>query len=297
MNHKHLYYFWKVASLKGILAASRAIHITPHTLSGQINLLEERLGVELFRKNGRTLELTPAGEVAFEHAQEIFTISSQLEQMLRFYPKGQATLIRLGVANDLPKTLVYELLKPLIYNNNNLPTPRIICREWDNEKLMADLAMHRLDLVISDHPPIMNIKSYHHKLGSSPLIWLINKKLLPKKTLTFPKVLEHIPVLLPGEQSYIRRVIDEWINRHGLKVQIVGEFDDLALISAFGKEAVGAYVIPEILIKDYTKDKNLVVLGALNDVWVNYYAITVHRHLNNQLIKQLIEHANINLKQ
>ena len=164
MNLKHLFYFWKVARHGGVLRASEAIHISPQTLSGQIKLLEDRVGTALFKRNGRTLELTEAGKLAMGYADEMFTLSAELDQVLRQYPEGRSIEFRVGVSDALPKSLAYRLLRPAI----KLDEPvRIVCREWRLDRLLAELALHRLDLVISDTPVPTNVevKAYSHKLG------------------------------------------------------------------------------------------------------------------------------------
>lgn len=143
VNYKHLFYFWKIAKHGGVLRASEAIHVSPQTLSGQVKLLEDSLGAPLFRHRGRKLELTDAGNVALEYADEIFSLGAQLEQLIRDHPTGRPIEFRVGVSDALPKSLAYRLLRPAIVLNENV---RIVCREWRLDRLLNELALHRLDL-------------------------------------------------------------------------------------------------------------------------------------------------------
>lgn len=283
MNLKHLYYFWKVAKHGGILRASEAIHISPQTLSGQIKLLEERVGTSLFKRQGRTLELTEAGQLALEYADEMFTLGAELDQALRQYPHGRAIEFRVGVSDALPKSLAYRLLRPAI----KLAEPiRIVCREWRLDRLLAELALHRLDLVISDMPVPANVdvKAYSHKLDESGVTFMAHPRLAKQSKRTFPKNLEQLPLLLPGEDSAMRKAINEWLDRQRLQVSIMGEFDDAALMAAFGREQVGVFPIPSTLAAEYPPESGLVALGSVESVRIKYYALTIKRRLTHPCV-------------
>lgn len=283
MNLKHLYYFWKVAKHGGILRASEAIHISPQTLSGQIKLLEERVGTSLFKRQGRTLELTEAGQLALEYADEMFTLGAELDQALRQYPHGRAIEFRVGVSDALPKSLAYRLLRPAI----KLAEPiRIVCREWRLDRLLAELALHRLDLVISDMPVPANVdvKAYSHKLGESGVTFMAHPRLAKQSKRAFPKNLEQLPLLLPGEDSAMRKAINEWLDQQRLQVSIMGEFDDAALMAAFGREQVGVFPIPSALAAEYPPESGLVALGSVESVRIKYYALTIKRRLTHPCV-------------
>lgn len=283
MNLKHLFYFWKVAKHGGVLRASETIHISPQTLSGQIKLLEERIGTALFKRNGRTLELTEAGKLAMGYADEMFTLSAELDQVLRQYPEGRAIEFRVGVSDALPKSLAYRLLRPAI----KLDEPvRIVCREWRLDRLLSELALHRLDMVISDTPvpPNVEIKAYSHKLGESGVTFMAHPKLAKQAKLPFPKNLEQLPLLLPGEDSAMRKAINEWLDQQRLKVSVVGEFDDAALMAAFGREQVGAFPIPSVLANEYSQKDVLVEVGAAETIRIKYFALTIKRRLTHPCV-------------
>ena len=283
MNLKHLYYFWKVAKHGGVVRAAEAIHISPQTLSGQIKLLEDRVGTALFKRQGRTLELTEAGKLALEYADEMFTLGAELDQVLRQYPHGRAIEFRVGVSDALPKSLAYRLLRPAI----KLDEPvKIVCREWRLDRLLAELALHRLDLVISDSPVPANveIKAYSHKLGESGVTFMAHPMLARQSTLPFPRNLEQLPILLPGEDSEMRKAINEWLDRQRLKVSVVGEFDDAALMAAFGREQVGVFPIPAALASEYTQGGTLVRVGIADTVRIKYYALTIKRRLTHPCV-------------
>ena len=295
MNLKHFYYFWKVAKYGGVNRASEAIHISPQTLSGQIKLLEGQLGTALFARQGRSLELTEAGKLALEYADEMFALGDELDQVLRHYPKGQPTEFRVGVSDALPKPLAYQLLRPAI----DLPDPvRIICREWRVDRLLAELALHRLDLVISDStvPPNVKVRAYSHKLGESGLSFLAHPDLAKQSDKDFPLCLNQIPILLPGEDSSVRHKLTDWLDLQGLHVKVAGEFDDAALMSAFGRERVGAFPIPTVLVEEYLASGNLVLLGHVDQIFIEYFALSVQRRLTHPCVIAITSREDANLK-
>lgn len=283
MNLKHLYYFWKVAKHGGVLRASEAIHISPQTLSGQIKLLEDRLGTALFVRQGRTLELTEAGKLALQYADEMFTLSAELDQVLRQYPKGRAIEFRVGVSDALPKSLAYRLLRPAIKLDEPI---RIVCREWRLDRLLAELALHRLDLVISDSPVPVNVdvKAFSHKLGESGVTFMAHPKLAGKSKAPFPQNLESLPLLIPGEDSAMRKAVTEWLDQQRLRVSVAGEFDDAALMAAFGREQVGAFPVPSALVPEYLQEGVLVEVGSIESVRIKYFALTIKRRLTHPCV-------------
>lgn len=294
INLKHLYYFWKVAKHGGVIRASEAIHVSPQTLSGQIKLLEARLGHPLFQRQGRSLELSETGRLALEYAEEIFALGAEMEQALQQPPEGRPREFRVGVSDALPKSLAYRLLRPAI----GLPEPvRIICREWRLDRLLAELALHRLDLVISDSPVPANVdvRAYAHKLGESGLSFLAHPDLVARAAAPFPECLCRLPLLIPGEDSATRRKLTEWLDKHRLRVTIAGEFDDAALMAAFGRERVGAFPIPSVLVNDYLAFGDLQLLGHAEQVHIEYFALSVQRRLTHPCVLAITSGSGVTL--
>ena len=295
MNLKHLYYFWKVARHGGVIRAGEAIHISPQTLSGQIKLLEEQVGTALFTRQGRALELTDAGKLALEYADEMFALGAELDQILRHYPRGRPTEFRVGVSDALPKSLAYRLLRPAI----GMPDPvRIVCREWRLDRLLAELAFHRLDVVISDAPVPGNIdvRAYSHKLGESGLSFLAHPDLVQQLTEPFPQCLSQVPILMPGEDSAMRRKLAEWLDKNRLRINIAGEFDDAALMAAFGRERVGAFPVPSVLVDEYLASGDLRLLGHVDQVRIEYFALSVQRRVTHPCVVAITASADASLK-
>lgn len=291
MNHKHLFYFWKVAKLGSIVRAAEAISVTPQTLSGQIGLLEESLGTALFSRQGRNLVLTEAGMMALEYADEMFTLSAELEAMIKHHPKGRPSELRVGVSDAVPKSLVFQLLRPAVTGSDPV---RIVCREWRLDRLLAELSVHRLDLVISDQPisTSATVRAYNHRLLESGITFLASASMVPTMTtMPFPGILGVLPLLLPGDDSGLRIALQAWFEKQKIRPRIAGEFDDGALMVAFGNSGIGAFPVPSVIEHEFTADRNIQIVGRTHQVKVNYYAISVERRLTHPCVLAITESA------
>lgn len=290
MNLKHLFYFWKVAASGSVARASEELHLTPQTLSGQIRLLERELKTELFARSGRRLELTEAGRLAVGYAKEIFSLQSELEELIRLHPEGRPMEFRVGVSDAMPESLAYRLLEPAM----RMPEPvRIVCPEWKLDSLLSELAVHRLDLVLADTPipQSVDVRAYNHRLGESPLTFFASRSLAERCRNPFPQCLDATPMLLPGEDSALRSKLVRWLSRHRLRPAFVGEFDGSALMAAFGEAGVGVFVAPTILEDEMKTRHGVVALGETHEVVAEYFAISVERRLTHPCVLAITQAA------
>ncbi|MFZ2268974.1 MAG: transcriptional activator NhaR [Azonexus sp.] len=290
MNHKHLFYFWKVARAGSVIRAAESINVTPQTLSGQIGLLEASLGTELLARQGRSVVLTEAGKLALEYADELFALSAELEVMIKHHPKGRPAEFRVGVSDAVPKSLAYQLLQPAMQGEH---ATRIVCREWQLDRLLGQLAVHQLDLVISDGPlpPSFSVRAYNHRLLESGLSFLAAKSLVGDEDVAFPESLAALPLLLPGEDSAIRTSLQPWLEKKRIRARIVGEFDDTALMAAFGQAGVGAFPVPCVVEDEFMASGLLRVLGRTQEVKASYFAISVERKLTHPCVLAITQSA------
>jgi LysR family transcriptional regulator, transcriptional activator of nhaA len=283
MNFKHLHYFWVAAKAGGIVRAGEQLHTTPQTLSGQIKILEDRLGRKLFRKSGRKLELTDDGRIALRYADEIFGLGSELEAAMREEQRvgGKPVLeFRIGVADSVAKAVVSRLLAPTL----KLAQPlRLTCVEGKHGDLLAQLALHRLDLVIADEPLSrrLSVKAFNHALGSSPMSFFCAPALLPALSGSFPQCLNGAPMLIQGASSPLRQQFEPWLQRHQLHPRIVGEFDDGALMQAFGRDGHGVFMSPTALEAETAAQYGVQVIGRSDELHEDFYAISVERRITH----------------
>jgi LysR family transcriptional activator of nhaA len=284
MNFKHLHYFWVTAKAGGVVKAGEQLHTTPQTLSGQIKLLEERLGRKLFRKSGRNVELTDDGRVALRYADDIFALGGELETAMREKRSGgagtQVREFRVGVEDSVAKSVAYRLLEPAL----NLAEPvRLICTEGSFDDLMAALALHRMDLVIADEPLTsrLSVKAFNHPLGSSPISFFCAPSLLPRLKGEFPACLNDAPMLIPGGSSSVRPQFEAWLQRHRLHPRVVAEFDDGALMKAFGREGRGVFLSPSVVEEETAQQYGVQVIGRSSEMQDDFYAISVERRITH----------------
>lgn len=290
MNFKHLYYFWVTARAGGIMRAGEQLHTTPQTLSGQIKLLESWLGCKLFQRSGRTLQLTEHGRVALGYADQIFHLGGELEASLRQSGAGQPRLVfRVGLSDAVSKSLAYKLLEPAL----GLTEPvKLVASEGKFIDLLAQLALHRLDLVIADEPmpKRVSVKAYSHLLGRSGLSFFAAHKLQARLRGGFPQCLQGQPLLLPGNGAALRAHLDDWLARERISPEVVGEFDDAALMKAFGREGMGVFVGPTPLEEEIRQQYGVDVLGRTRQLLQEFYALSVER-LNSHPCMQAIQSA------
>ena len=276
MNYKHLHYFWVVAKAGGIGRASERLHLTPQTISGQITLFEDVLGYKLFNRVGRRLELNDAGRVVLGYADEIFTLGEELQEVLRFRPGGWPLQFRVGVADAVPKAIAYLLLEPAMELPESL---RIVCREGKLTSLLADLAVHRLDIVIADSPMPANIdvRGYNHLLGECGVTFFATDELAKEYEKGFPKSLDGAPFLMPGEDAAVRPRLIRWFEKEKVRPRIIGEFDDGALLQAFGAAGKGIFAAPSAVAEQIKKQYCVTEIGRTTLVTEQFYAISVER--------------------
>lgn len=291
MNYKHLHYFFQVAKLGGVLRASERLHVTPQTISGQIQSFEEALGVALFEKSGRNLALTDAGRMVLGYAEAIFSIGAELEEAVREHPRrGKLLEFRVGVADAVPKTIACRLIEPA----SQLPEPvRIVCREWKLDMLLGELALHRLDLVIADAPipSDVSVSAFNHRLGSCGVSFFAAPALLDTYGGRFPACLDGAPMVMPAQESAVGKRLRNWLQAHALHPRVVAECDDSALAKELGRRGLGIFVGPTVLERDIEKQNGVRALGATPDVEEEFFAISVERRITHPCVTAITEAA------
>ena len=283
LNYKHLRYFWTVAKAGGIARACERLHLTPQTVSGQLSAFEEALGHKLFARAGRRLELTETGRMVLGYAEELFTVGEELEQALSHKGGSLTLLFKVGIADSVPKALAYRLLEPAV----RLPEAlRIVCREGKLGGLLADLAIHRLDLVLADGPmpASMSVRGFNHLLGECGLTFMAAPALARRHSARFPRCLDGAPLLLPGEEAAVRPGLMQWFENVAVRPRIVGEFDDGALMKAFGKAGVGMFAVPSAIAEEVRRQFAVRILGHTDAVSERFYAISVERRLKHPAV-------------
>ncbi len=283
LNYKHLRYFWMVARAGSIARAGEQLQRTPQSISGQLQELEAALGAELFRRVGRKLELTDVGRHALAYADRIFALGDELLDDLREQPARRVLEFKVGIAEGVPKSVAYRMVEPALRMDEAV---RIVCREGRLAFLVADLAVHRLDMVIADRPmpTHLNVRGFNHFLGESGLTFFGAPGLLATLPKGFPLLLDKAPFLLPGEDVAIRTRLLQWFDEHDVRPRIVGEFDDSALLNSFGQTGTGLFVAPTATADYLCEQYRVQAVGSIDEVKEQLYAITTERRLTHPAI-------------
>lgn len=285
-NYRHLYYFWVVAKEGGISRAATRLDMAIQTVSAQVRELERDLGCQLLKPAGRGLALTEAGVVALQQAEHIFQLGESLPELVRGAAQVQAVRLTVGIADGLPKLVVQRLLQPVLAT----PGLRLVCHEGEMADLLADLALHRMDVVLSDHPAPFNphLKVHNHPLGASAMGWYAAPYWWEQAQDGFPASLNRVPVLLPTTHSTVRRPLDQWLIQHRLRPRVVGEFEDSALLETFGGSGLGVFPAALSVQDDLLQRHQARLLGPCEGVEDHYYAISTERRVKHPVVQQLL---------
>lgn len=289
LNYRHLYYFWVVAKEGGMARAAQRLNIAIQTISTQVRDLEKSLGHQLLKPQGRGLTLTEAGEAAYARAEEIFEIGQRIPREVADAAAGPAVRLSIGLSDGLSKLAAHSLLDPVLQT----PGLRLLCHEGEFEHLMADLALHRLDLVLAGQaaPANPNLRLSSQWLASSPVGWYGAGQWVSSRTCaTFPACLNALPVLLPTRDAPVRAALDRWFDEHDLLPQVVGEFEDSALMSVFAARGLGVFPVSALGAEDLSLMPGLALLGETG-VKEDIHAIYSHRTRHHPLVQQVLEHS------
>jgi LysR family transcriptional activator of nhaA len=290
LNYHHLRYFWVVAREGGLAAAGKVLRLSHPTLSAQIHALEDQLGEKLFTRVGRRLALTELGRTAFRYAEEIFSLGRELVDEVQGRSGGKPLRLEVGVAEVVPKQVVRRLLEPAL----GLPDPvRLVCHEASQEELLAELSRHALDIVIADAPVPTgsSVRAFNHLLGETGVSFFGTRSLAKACQPGFPGSLEGAPMLLPLEGLTLRRALNQWFDRHRLRPRVVAEFEDSALLKAFGADGLGVFTAPTVVEREVAAQYGVQVLGRTEEVRERFYAISVERRLKHPAVVAISDAA------
>ncbi|MBC7453715.1 MAG: transcriptional activator NhaR [Massilia sp.] len=286
MNFRHLYYFWVVAKEGGTTRAAERLGLAVQTISTQITLLEQSIGKALFDQQGRRLVLNESGRLALAYADQIFLLGEQLQEVLAETDSSKSRLT-VGISDSLPKLTAYRLLEATMH----LARPvRLVCYEGQFEALLADLALHKLDVVLTDRAVRSGtlLRVFSHQLFESATMVVGAPKLAERYKADFPRSLNGAPFLLPTRNTALRGKIDEWFEQHEVRPDIVGEFEDNALLNTFGRRALGLFFATAALAADITEQFGAVLIGPVPQVREQFYAISNERKIKHPAVEAIL---------
>ncbi len=278
LNYHHLRYFWTVASEGSLARAAARLHVSQPSISEQVRELEIALGEKLFRREGRNNVLTDAGRIVYGYAEQIFALGREMTNAVKHGPSSKTLRLHVGVTDSLPKLVTNEILKPVFSMEQDV---HVICREGKMEDLLAQLAAHRLDIVLSDEPASTSTKfrTFNHPLGETGTVFCAEKNLGARLKRGFPKSLQGAPALLPAENTTLRRVLDAWFREQCIEPRVVAEFEDLALMKVMAAEGRGFIAVPAVSLEDAVARYGYQVIGKADKCRIRFHAITAERRI------------------
>jgi LysR family transcriptional regulator, transcriptional activator of nhaA len=294
LNYHHLFYFWTVAREGSISKACQILKLSQPTISAQIKTLEDFLNEPLFKREGRGLKLTETGELIFQYSEEIFGLGREMLDTVRGMPSGRTMILRVGITDVVPKLVAYRLIEPALKLGKPI---KLQCVEDKPEKLLGELSVHGLDIVLSDStmPPYLKVKAYSHLLGECSVSLFASEKLAPKYRRNFPRSLQGAPLLLPLRTTALRRSFDHWSQSLGIYPNVVGEFQDSALLHIFGQSGTGIVIGHSVIEKEIISQYKLKLVGRIPEIRESYYAISVERKVTHPAVAAICARARTTL--
>jgi LysR family transcriptional activator of nhaA len=290
LNYHHLQYFWTVAREGGITNACKVLNLTQPTVSKQIKQLEEQLGEPLFKRVSRGLELTEAGQMAYDYADEIFSLGQEFMENMQGVATVRPRRLRVGISSVIPKLISHRILQPIVNADSNV---HLFCEEDHTDRLLAELSIQRLDLVLTDSPiaGTVKVKAFNHFLGDCGVTFFATADVARKLKGPFPKKLDGARFLALSDSSLARRSLERWFDTVGIRPRVFAEFEDSALMKVFGRDGAGVFAAPSVIAKEICRELGVKVLGSTEAVRESFYAITVERKFKHPAVARIAEVA------
>ncbi len=290
LNYHHLLYFWSVAKHGSVAKACEELSLAQPTISGQIRALERALGEKLFARSGRQLVLTEVGRIVFRYAEEIFSLGKELTSAIKGGEIHRTAKLMVGVADSIPKLLSARLLEGALKLPHQV---QLVCWEDKLDRLLAELAIHGLDIVLADTqvPPTVKVQAYNHLMGESSVTLFATAALARKYSSHLPTSLDGAPFLLPTANAALRRSMDDWFHAQGIRPLIRGEFEDSATLKAFGQAGHGIFPGVTVMEREIKRQYRVEVIGRIPSLKQRFYAITVERRLKHPAVVAIFNSA------
>jgi len=290
LNYHHLLYFWMTARHGSIARASAELRLAPPTISAQIRLLEASLGEALFAREGRRLALTEIGRVVQGYADDIFSRGREMLDVVKQRGGPAGLTLAVGVSDALPKLVAWRLLQPALAIGREV---RGICRDGRHDRLLAELALHELDVVLSDAPATgaRQVRAFNHLLGECGVSFFAARPLAGRLKGRFPRGLDKAPFVAPTDATALRHSLDAWFERQGVRPRIVGEIEDSALLRTFGQAGAGVFAAPSVIEREVVRQHRVRVVGRTADIRERYYAISAERRVKHPAVVAMTDAA------
>lgn len=286
INYRHLYHFWAVAKEGHLTRAAENLHLSQSSISMQIRELEERLGHDLFIREGRTLKLTETGRLVLAYAESIFSLGNEMLAAVAAGEGQSRKRLRIGAVATLSRNFQDNFLRPLLGTSD----VHIQVESGSLEELVKRLAVHRLDVVLSNRAPLADSdQKLHVRRVARQAVWLLGPPRRSKAPFRFPDDLTGVPLLLPGHNSDIRTQFDVLCEELELEVSVFAEVDDMAMLRLLARDSGSVALIPPVVVQDELRSGVLEEYCMVPDVHENFYAVTAERQFEPTLLRMLLD--------
>ena len=289
LNYRHLHFFWTVAKEGSVTRAAERLGLAVQTVSMQLSQLEQQLGKSLLQPQGRRLVPTEAGRVALNYCDQIFLLGDQLQDALDEAETGKMRLT-VGISDSMPKLTAYHFLQA---TQEMAQQVKLVCYENAFESLLADLALNKLDVVLTDRAvhPGSGLKVFSHLLAESDMQLFGVPRLARRYRANFPASLHGAPLLLPTRNTALRARIDAWLVQHAVRPDVVGEFEDNAMLNTFGRNGMGMFFAPSAVRQDMHDQLGVVLIGEAQELQEQFYAISNERKIRHPAVEAILAAA------
>ncbi|WP_288992690.1 LysR family transcriptional regulator, partial [uncultured Marinobacter sp.] len=272
LNLRHLYYFWVIARDGSIVRAAENLDLTPQTLSGQLSTFESSLGNALFRRANRSLQLTDFGQTVFSYADDMFQTAQALTDVLQQPPEDRPLSLSVGIAASIHKLIAYHLTEPALSLSREV---RLNCRTGDTAELLKRLAQRELDIVLTDREPALSEAGHFrsYRLASSSMSLFATPQLARVLSAGFPASLDRQPFLATSLDAPYISALMNWFSSQSIRVKVVAEVDDSALIKVFGREGLGYFAAPTAISDEVCRQYQVVHVASIQEVRDNLYGV------------------------
>ena len=292
LNYQHLFYFWNVVKEGGVTRACEKLHLAQPTISGQLAVFEEMIGKKLYYKEGKKLVLSEAGRLIFRYADEIFRLGQELSQTLQGHDNARGIKLNVGIADALPKLIAFHLLAPALQISEPV---QLTCYEDKTERLITEIALHNIDIVLSDVPSTqtMGTRIFNHSLGNYEIGVFGVKAFEQIYSTNFPESLKDAPFLLPSLNNALRRTLDQWFDKMEIYPIIKAEIEDSALLKTFAASGLGIFFAPIAVQSEIQERYGCYLIGRISELQEQFYAITAQRRIKHPAIIAILEKASV----
>jgi LysR family transcriptional activator of nhaA len=248
--------------------------------------LEQSIGKSLLTQQGRRLVPTEAGRVALTYAEQIFQLGDRMQEALQEVDAGKVRLA-VGISDSMPKLIAAHYLQAALPPETPV---RLVCTEGEFDALLAELALHKLDVVLTDRPvrASASLRVFSHLLGESEMQLFGVRALARKYARDFPASLNGAPLLLPTRNTALRGRIDAWLLEHGVRPDVAGEFEDSAMLNTFGRSGMGLFFAPAALAEDMLEQFGAVPVGPASELREQFYAISSERRISHPVVEAML---------